>query len=94
MLLDPIEPFLPMATSPRFRDITHIPEKKKKKQKFGNMRTHMNIEYFLNERIRQNLKKINKIERSNLPNTEFKVMIIKILSELRRMNFHSKNLKS
>lgn len=54
----------------------------------------MNIEYFLNERIRQNLKKINKIERSNLPNTEFKVMIIKILSELRRMNFHSKNLKS
>ena len=58
------------------------------------MRTHMNIEYFLKERIRQHLKKINKIERSNLPNTEFKVMIIKILSELRRMNFHSKNLKS
>ena len=32
-----------------------------------------------------------KVEISNLPNKEFKVMIIKMLNKLRRMDEHSEN---
>lgn len=40
--------------------------------------------YVLNERIKQNLKKDPDREISNLPEKEFKVMVIKMFIELRR----------
>ena len=51
-------------------------------------------EYVPNEGTRQNLRKCtNEMEISSLPNKEFKVMIIKMLIELRRrMDRHSENL--
>ena len=42
-------------------------------------------EYVLNERIRQNLEKeLNEVEMSNMPDIEFKVMVIKSLPGLEK----------
>ena len=38
-------------------------------------------------------EEINKVEIIYLPNKEFKVMIIKMITEFRRMDEHSKNFK-
>ena len=40
--------------------------------------------YVLNERIKQNLKKDPDKEISNLPEKDFKVLVIKMFNELRR----------
>ena len=46
----------------------------------------------MKEQYKTSEKEVNEVEISNLPNKEFKVMIIKIPSELRkRMNEHSEN---
>ena len=36
-------------------------------------------------------KELNKIEMKNLPDKEYKIMVIRILTELRRRNEHSEN---
>ena len=44
------------------------------------------------EQDKISVKELNKVEISNLPNKEFKVMIIKMLNKLRRrMDEHSEN---
>lgn len=48
-------------------------------------------EYVLNERTGQPHEELNEVKKMNLPDKEFKVIIINKLIKLRRMNEHGKN---
>ena len=46
----------------------------------------------MKEQDKTSEKELSEMEMSNVPNKEFKIMLIKMLNQLRRTNEHSENL--
>ena len=58
-------------------------------RELGKIRRHKNM--FQTKEQKTKTSEKEKVEISNLRNKEFKVMIIKVLNKLRRMDEHSEN---
>ena len=82
VLLSPTEHLPRKNTIPRLGDKADLHSMQKQKHKCSrNMETKKHAS---NERTREiPRKKLNEVEASNLPDTEFKIIIIKILKERR-----------
>ena len=83
-----------MATLSRQRDVAYLPNINTWKQIPGVSKNEETETHVPNERTEQNSrKKPNKMEASNLPDTGFKTLAIRMLDELReRTNELSENL--
>ena len=80
--LGPTEHLLYKATLPRLGDRAALPNSQKQtKEGSQNEETK---EHVPNERTEDQKKELNKMEISNIPDSEFKTLVIRILNELRR----------